>query len=413
MHDHFSTLPGCGPLTVRREAPLRQQVLEQVRAQAATTRADLARSLGVSPASVTAITADLIALDLLQETTRDASRDTGRDTGRGRPPVALSVQPAGRYTIGIKLAEDRHSAALIDFAGNLAGQITLLATRRRQSAEELAEECVRLVDAVRETAGIAPHAVLGLGVGLAGIVDHDTGVVAWSPLLDLPAAPLADLIADRTGLPTCIDNDANMLTLAELWFGAGRDIGDFAVVTVEQGVGMGFVTGHRLFRGTRGMGLELGHTKVQLDGALCRCGQRGCLEAYVADYALVREAATALDLGPRNEQSAEAMLDDLFVQAKAGDSAALTIFRRAGRYLSVGLANVIQIFDPSLIILSGERMQYDFLYADEVLAEMRALTLPQSGPVAVEVHAWGGMVWARGAAALALDLATARLAAER
>jgi predicted NBD/HSP70 family sugar kinase len=182
---------------------------------------------------------------------------------------------------------------------------------------------------------------------------------------------------------------------------------DFAVVTIEHGVGMGLVLNNQLFRGSRGMGLELGHTKVQLDGALCRCGQRGCLEAYLADYALAREAATALHRNPRNLQSPSAMLDALFAQAKSGNEAARTIFRRAGRYLSVGLSNVIQLFDPELIILSGERMQYDYLYADEVLAEMQKLTLNDGRkPCRIETHAWGDLVWARGATAVALTAVT-------
>ncbi len=98
----------------------------------------------------------------------------------------------------------------------------------------------------------------------------------------------------------------------------------------------GLVIGNRLYRGAQGMGLELGHMKVQLDGALCRCGQRGCLEAYLADYALAREAATALGADPRNLQSPSAMLETLIGEAKAGNTAARTIFARAGRYLSVG-----------------------------------------------------------------------------
>jgi predicted NBD/HSP70 family sugar kinase len=211
----------------------------------------------------------------------------------------------------------------------------------------------------------------------------------------------------RFGLTVHVDNDANVLTLAELWFGAGRAMSDFAVVTIEQGVGMGLVLNNRLFRGTRGMGLELGHMKVHLDGALCRCGQRGCLEAYLADYALAREASTALGRNARNMQSPQALLETLFGEAKAGNHAARTIFRRAGRYLSLGLSNVIQLFDPELIILSGERMRYDYLYADEVLAEMRSLMLADGRvPCKVEIHAWGDLVWARGATALALSAVT-------
>src|SRR5690606_34728188 len=147
----------------------------------------------------------------------------------------------------------------------------------------------------------------------------------------LPAGvALRDGIAGRLSLPVHVDNDANVLTLAELWFGAGRGMADFAVVTIEQGVGMGLVLDNRLFRGARGLGMELGHTKARLDGPLCRCGQRACLEAYTADYALAREAATVLDHGPRDRVSPQAILESLFDEARAGNAAALSIFRRAG-----------------------------------------------------------------------------------
>jgi predicted NBD/HSP70 family sugar kinase len=110
---------------------------------------------------------------------------------------------------------------------------------------------------------------------------------------------------------------------------------------------------------------------------------------------------------PHMPQSTNEMLDALFAQAKSGNEAARTIFRRAGRYLSVGLSNVIQLFDPGLIILSGERMEYDYLYSAEVLAEMQKLTLSDGrAPCKVEIHAWGSMIWARGATALALEAVT-------
>ena len=143
---------------------------------------------------------------------------------------------------------------------------------------------------------------------------------------------------------------------------------------------------------------------MQLDGALCRCGQRGCLEAYLADYALVREARTALNLPDPESRSVNVLLESLFEQAKAGNRAAQSIFRRAGRYLALAMANVANLFDPQLIILSGERMRYDYLYAGETLAEMKTMMLEtgRAAP-ALEIHAWGDMIWAHGAAALALQ----------
>lgn len=396
---------GCGPLLQVGSAdakPLRQQIFEHVRAAGRATRTDVTRVLGISAGSATTLTADLISAGLLREV-----EGLPRESSRGRPPVALEVVPQGRYVIGIKLSDENHSAVLTDFAGQMLADATLPSPPTRKSLNSLLEEIDVLIDLVLQGAGKSLTDISAVGIGMSGIVDHETGTVPWSPLLSDRDTDLAGAFVARFGVPLHVDNDANVLTLAELWFGAGRSMSDFAVVTIEHGVGMGLVLDNRLFRGSRGMGLELGHTKVQLDGALCRCGQRGCLEAYLADYALAREAATALHRNPRNLQSPNAMLDALFAQAKSGNEAARTIFRRAGRYLAVGLSNVIQLFDPELIILSGERMQYDYLYSDDVLAEMHKLTLNDGrSPCRIETHAWGDLVWARGATALALAAVT-------
>jgi predicted NBD/HSP70 family sugar kinase len=405
QNNESEQLAGCGPLLPTASGdsrPLRQQIFEHVRATGRAARTDVTRALGISAGSATTLTADLITGGFLREV-----EGLPRETGRGRPPVALEVVPSARHVIGIKLSDENHSAVLTDFAGEMQADATLPTTSTRKSLDEVLDEIDVLINLVLKSAGKSLTDVSAVGIGMSGIIDNDMGAVAWSPLLTERNVDLRGAFADRFRLPLHVDNDANVLTLAELWFGAGRGMSAFAVVTIENGVGMGVVLDNRLFRGARGMGLELGHTKVQLDGALCRCGQRGCLEAYLADYALAREAATALHRNPRNLQSPNAMLDALFTQAKAGNSAARTIFRRAGRYLSVGLSNVIQLFDPGLIILSGERMQYDYLYAEEVLAEMQSLTLSDGRtPCRVEIHAWGGLAWARGATALALAAVT-------
>ena len=215
------------------------------------------------------------------------------------------------------------------------------------------------------------------------------------------------MLSLRLQTPVVLDNDANMLTLAELWFGAGRELADFAVVTIESGVGMGLVLGNKLYRGAHGKGLELGHTKVEMDGALCQCGRRGCLEAYLADFALIREATTALDHRFDTSESPEHVLETLFAEAKAGNHAALGIFRRAGRYLALGLSNVIQLFDPALICLSGGQMRYECLYADDVLQEMHRLALDDGRkPCKATFNMWDDLVWARGASAQALASTT-------
>lgn len=396
---------GCGPILLAdgyQPKPLRQQVFERVRAAGQTPRIDVAKDLGISPGSVTQLTSELIATGLVVEAEPAHEAST-----RGRPPVALRIAPGAGHVVGLKLSDFRHSGVIVDFSGKVICQAEHPARQQVHQLSDLVAEANALLKELLRMSNLDSDAISAVGVGVAGVVDHQGGTVPWSPLLRARDTALRDALSEAMGLPVEIDNDANVLTLAELWFGAGRKKRSFAVVTIEYGVGMGLVIDNRLYRGSGGLGLELGHTKVQMDGALCRCGNRGCLEAYLADYALVREARIALDMKSEPFGPVDMMLETLFEQAKAGNQRARTIFRRAGRYLSLALSNVVHLFDPSLIILSGERMRYDYLYAAEVLSEMEQLTLERGRPAPeIDINVWGGFVWARGAAALALSSVT-------
>ncbi|WP_417719023.1 ROK family protein [Salipiger sp.] len=399
---------GCGPLFAARAPaprPLRQQVFEHVRATGECSRAQLAKDLGISPASVTTQTSELIETGYLREVS--ATAPSG-EVLRGRPPVALSVDPGAHVVAGVKLSLRKHVAVALDFAGNQLAEASEPAQDHATPEAQL-DVLSRLIGKVCAEAGIPRASLAQVGLGVPGFVDHESGVAHWSPVLDTSDVALAQMATAHLGLPVIIDNDANLAALAELWFGAGRQLSDFAVVTIEHGVGMGLVLNHRIFRGAKGLGAELGHTKVHLDGALCRCGQRGCLEAYVADYALTREAQVALTLTPRNDTAEADLLERLYGEAKAGNQIAQSIFQRAGRYLALGLANVINIFDPSLLIICGERMRYDYLYGSDMISRIRHAALPaRSDLPRIEVHAWGDLLGAHGAGALALGAVTDR-----
>ena len=409
--DEASAQKGVGPLIPPLPdllRPLRQQVFERVRAAGLIARVQVAKELGVSPATITTLTAELIESGLIKEVTAPREGDAARpDAVRGRPAVQLGVRADAHLVAGMKVSDRENTAVIVDFAGNLLADVSYPHALGAMSLPDLLATMESLLDRVCDKANVTRSQLSAVGLGVPGFVDMEQGVVLWSSILSLRNVPLAEAASVHLGLPVHIDNDANMVALAELWFGGGRSIADFAVVTMEHGVGMGLVLGHRIFRGSQRVGMELGHTKVQLDGALCRCGQRGCLEAYIADYALAREATTALNWGHKEGQSMTVLLESLYDQAKAGNAIAKSIFRRAGRYLAVGLSNVINLFDPALIILSGERMRYDYLYAEETLAEMENLVINTGRPrPPIEIHAWGDLLWAHGAAALALSQTT-------
>ena len=375
----------------------RRHVFNAIRRAGPIARVDLARRTGISPATVSAITGELLAAGLIEETPPHA----GPDIRRGRPPVGLKVRGPARIVAGIKLSHASIAVVLVDFDGRQIGEAHLALDHSRNAADRLVSLLSDALGRATAHAGLARGDLAGVGLGVAGTVDAARGMVHWSPNIAERNVDLRARLGAALDLPVFVDNDTNSVAMAELFFGHGRGIANFVVLTIESGVGMGIVIDHELYRGARGCGGEFGHTKVQLDGALCRCGQRGCLEAYVADYALLREAATVMDLP---EGGTQTRLQALIGRAEAGEPPARRILARAGRMFALGIANIVNIFDPELIILSGERMQFDTLFADGVLDSHReAIVQVDAAPPEIVVHKWGDLMWAKGAAAYAVE----------
>jgi predicted NBD/HSP70 family sugar kinase len=373
----------------------RRTLLGEIRRQQRVPRIDLSELTGISRATVTTITAELLREGLIEEVASDQSE---KDSKRGRPKVDLKIRGAARLIAGAKISHKTVSLVLLDFEGRQLADHEADLESGVLSPEDMAEVLADMVEDLAAKAGMRRADVAGFGLGIAGIVDAPRGFVHWSPSLTSRNVQFGDVLEKALGLPVFLDNDANLVAMAEKSFGLGQGHSDFIVVTIESGVGMGIVINNEIYRGTRGCGAEFGHTKVQLEGALCRCGQRGCLEAYAADYALTREAMIA------SGEAGERRVEDILRAAKEGDEMSASIVNRAGRMFAMGLANIVNIFDPELIILAGEQMQASHLYAEDVIEGMRKLIVQvDKAPPDVVVHKWGNLMWARGAAAYALE----------
>lgn len=378
----------------------RQVLLAAIRQNSPIARIDLSEQTGISRATVTTVTAELIRAGLVEEVAAQ-----GTEMARGRPRVDLKIRGAAHLVAGIKVANSSLSLVLMDFEGNQLAEHNHVLSKSTLGTDALVAELAAALSDMLAPLGKTVSDLSGAGIGIAGIVDVQQGLVHWSPSLSDRNINLRSVIETALGVPAFVDNDANLVAMAEKRFGLGREATDFIVVTIESGVGMGIVINNEIYRGTRGCGAEFGHTKVHLDGALCRCGQRGCLEAYVADYALLREASVthsrgALAEGASDEQKIEALLQ----RAHDGDPVAGNIVLRAGRMFAMGLANIVNIFDPQLIVLAGERMQSNHLYAEEVIAGIKnSIVQVDQPPPEVVIHRWGDLMWAKGAAAYALE----------
>jgi N-acetylglucosamine repressor len=349
-------------------------------------RTDIADAANLSPATVTGITAELIDQGLVFES------EAGASTG-GRPPVMLEINRGAGCVAGVKLTERTIIAALTDLGAEpLIQRVEPLDADR--SAAGVAIQVSRLILEMR--AQFPKRRFYGAGVGLAGAIDRRAGICRFSPFLHWRDVPLRDLIETGIDAPVVIENDVSALTLAERWFGHGSGLTDFIVVTLGRGVGLGMVFDGRLYRGGRGAGGEFGHLPMDPTGPLCDCGNRGCLEAIASEPAVERQFKAAF--GPIETLASGV---DRF---NAGDESAIAIFTSAGETLGRALAGVVNVLNPTRIIIGGEGVQT----LEPVLAPLRRSLAAHCFEGLLDdldliVEPWGDEAWARGAAGLMLD----------
>jgi glucokinase-like ROK family protein len=266
---------------------------------------------------------------------------------------------------------------------------------------QVVDDLVQMVLTFIREQKITKKQLLGVGIGLAGIVDAENGILRQSPIYGWDNVPLRSMLQSKLHIPVYIENDVNTLTLTEKWFGHGQGIDHFLTVTVGRGIGLGIVVNGQFYRGQTGGAGEFGHITIDPKGPLCACGKHGCLEAYVGDPGLIRAAGEAIT---RGELSVPVQnLDELLSLARAGDAAAIQIFEQAGRILGLGIANLINLFNPKKIIISGEgTREGDFLFGP-MKESIQQNTMPGLfDPNTVAIAPWGDDAWARGAAGLVL-----------
>jgi glucokinase len=259
-------------------------------------------------------------------------------------------------TIGVDVGGTKVLGGVVDADG------TLLAKARRETpAADVAKTDEFIVEVVQELA--ATHPVVAVGIGAAGWIDASRSHVLFSPNLAWRNEPLRERIAERVGLPVVVENDANAAAWAEFRFGAARDAVDsMALFTVGTGVGGGLVIGGELVRGSHGVAAEVGHIRAVPGGRRCGCGRQGCLEQYASGSALVRYARERAEADPASAirlldlagRSVAGVTGPLVTRAaREGDPASRAAFAEVGRWLGSGLADMVQILDPDVLVIGG------------------------------------------------------------
>jgi glucokinase len=263
-----------------------------------------------------------------------------------------ATQAGDRLAIGIDIGGTK-------IAGGVVAPDGEVLVRDKVPTPGTGDAIVSAVEALVAKLRAASPDVAAIGVGAAGLVEWPEGRIRWAPNNAYRDLPLRALLAEKTGLPVRVDNDANVAAWAEARFGAGEGSRDLVLIAVGTGIGGGLVLDGKVYRGATGMGAELGHMLVDVDGAPCACGRTGCLEAMASGSALGRYGREAAGADPDGLLARLAGSPDkvtgLTVAEAAGqdDKVALELFDRLGFWLGVGIVNAITIFDPAVVVIGG------------------------------------------------------------
>lgn len=307
--------------------------------------------------------------------------------------------------IGVDVGGTTVKAGVVDMSGTLLDRVEL-----PTEAGAATKSAIEIVERAIEMAEERGTVVVTVGVGAAGFVDVRSGSITFSPNLVYDDPDLADAIAARVNLPVMVDNDANAAAWGERAVGAARGTNDMALLTLGTGCGSGFVVNGRVLRGCTGAGAEFGHVVVDPEGPPCPCGLRGCTEQFVSGTAIARMAREAAREDPSTSMvsfagSVEKITAyDVARAARQLDETARSVLRRAGRMLGIAMSNVVNIFDPEVIVLGGRVIEAGEPFLGPARDQLaRMMNDQRRRPMRLQLSALGANAGIVGAAALAVD----------
>jgi predicted NBD/HSP70 family sugar kinase len=369
----------------------RRIVLNLIRKHQPISRADLSRRSRLQRSTVSAITEQLI-------TERWVTTGSYGDLPRGRKPAFLHLNGERAGVIGIDIRPVETTVVLSDLDLHFLVQTSL--PTNPDSSQFITELCGRL----RQLMKAHPHiAFEGIGVALPGRVELSSSRLMFAPNLGWQAVDFRKPIEEATGLPVEVENAANACALAEFWSGVHpENVRNLIVVTVSEGVGAGMIFNGQLVRGSTGMAGEFGHVTLQENGPLCKCGNRGCFEAYASNAAAVRHFKECVANKGENKPASEPNFDLILKLAGVGNQEAGESLDRMAHFLGMGLALIITGLGPDVIVLVGEVTQA-WKRVGPIVNEVIAQRSPTKAKPRILTGADGMQPRLRGAVALVLQ----------
>lgn len=377
-------------------------VLNQLRFHAPLSRADLAKRTGLNRSTISSIVAALLQDGLVHETELQTDKI-------GRPGRSVELNPGGGCAIGVEIGVDFIAVILTNFVADILWRQRVSMHDTEQTA--FLRRAEELVEQALHEARARGLRVFGIGLGVPGLVDGRKGELQFAPNLKWHNVAFRTLWTARFDVPVFVENEANAAALGEHYFGVARNVDTFIYLSAGMGLGGGIVIGGKLFRGAGGYAGEIGHITFDPQGERCACGKYGCWETLVSPRAIVSRFKQQLEAGVERTTRGQVYPDgdtigfaEVVGAATSGDAAATTVMHEVGHILGIGIANLINIFNPQLIILGGAlTLPYDLLLP--VVAETvrrHSLDLLQAN-VAIVPSTHGADDCVLGTVALVLD----------
>ncbi len=340
------------------------------------SRAGLASRLGISRAAITTIVKDLLEQEIIQE-------GRLRNEGAGRPPIMLQINPQRGYVLGVDMGATHLRLTLANLGARVLQEeeqpfdVTL-------GPEASLEALNARIAALLAQTGIPIEQVAAIGLGVPGPVRSQEGMVLAPPIMPgWDRYPIREALETRWQRPVVLNNDAELGALGEWAYGAGRDSQNVAFIKIGTGIGAGFILDNRIYQGANGSAGEIGHITVEEDGPQCLCGNYGCLEALAGGRAIADQARTLALRGLSPQLAHFSSPDEITAQAVAiaarkGDLAAQRIFNRAGKYIGIGIASLVNLFNPEIVIVGGGVAQVGDMLMEPIRQTVRQRALTAS-----------------------------------
>ncbi|MEK4714715.1 ROK family transcriptional regulator [Sporosarcina sp. FSL K6-5500] len=313
-------------------------ILNKIRTDAPISRAQIAKETKLTPPTVSSNVKELIEQGLVKES------KLGESQG-GRKPTMLLINNQELYVVGVDAGPEMIECILTDLSGKILNRTLSKLTTPLTNNQFLIilKDCIH--NCIKDIPSTSKK-IIGIGIAMHGVVDVETGTSLFAPILSLTNVPIKEELEKEFELEVKVENDARAMALGESWFGDHGELTSMLVVNIGRGVGAGLIIDGDLYHGAQDIAGEVGHMTIDLNGEICECGNRGCLQTFTTGPAIARRAMKSI-----SQELITA--EEVYELAIRGNEEFVTLLKETGRVIGIGLTNLIHIINPQKIVLGG------------------------------------------------------------